>query len=104
MKAHEDGHLTAETCYDLIMPDKSLLSAVGQIKMTKSQQNRRNTNINRVQVLLYYWAVNATPRLSYPGKETRYPFRGVWMGPRAGLDGWGKSRPHLNSISGRSNQ
>ena len=72
--------------------------------MTKSQQNRRNTNINGAQVLLYYWAVNTTPRPSYPGKETRYPFTGGWIGPRAGLDGCGKSHPHRNSIPGWSSQ
>ena len=26
-------------------------------------------------------------------KDTRYPFTGGWVGPRAGLDGYGKSRP-----------
>ena len=33
-----------------------------------------------------------------PGK-TRYPFTGGWVGPRAGLDGCGKSRPCRVSIS-----
>jgi hypothetical protein len=28
---------------------------------------------------------------------------GGWVGPRADLDGCGKSRPHQNSISGPSN-
>ena len=27
---------------------------------------------------------------------------GGWVGPRAGLDGCGKSRPHLDSIPGLS--
>jgi len=33
-----------------------------------------------------------------PGKEIRYPLQGGWMGPRASLDGFGKSRPYRDSI------
>jgi hypothetical protein len=36
-----------------------------------------------------------------PGK-TGYPFIGSWVGPRAGLDGGGKSRSHRDSIPGPS--
>jgi hypothetical protein len=36
------------------------------------------------------WVVFAPPA---PGKETRYPFIGGRVGPRAGLDGHRKSRP-----------
>jgi len=32
-----------------------------------------------------------------PWKESRYPFIGSWVGPRAGLDGWG-SFTHQDSI------
>jgi len=35
----------------------------------------------------------AVPRLSTPGKETSTHCTGGWVGPRAGLDGCGKSRP-----------
>ena len=28
---------------------------------------------------------------------------GSWLGPSAGLDGYGKSRPHPDSITGPSN-
>jgi hypothetical protein len=34
-----------------------------------------------------------------PGK-TRYPLLEGWVGPRAGLDGCGKSRPYWDSIPG----
>ena len=39
----------------------------------------------------------SSPRLGCfsPEKETRYPFYGDWVRPRAGLDGCGNSRPPL---------
>jgi hypothetical protein len=33
-----------------------------------------------------------------PGKSAGALFIGGWVGPRAGLDGWGKSRLHRDSI------
>jgi hypothetical protein len=36
------------------------------------------------------------------GKRSCTYFRGGWVGPRAGLDGCGKSRPHLDWIPGPS--
>jgi len=48
--------------------------------------------------LLEGWVVNARPRLLYPlERPGTYCIRG-WVGPRVGLDGCGKSRPHLVSI------
>jgi len=35
-----------------------------------------------------------------PPGNTRYPFIGGWVGPRVGLDGCGKSRPHRDLIPG----
>ena len=35
-----------------------------------------------------------------PPEKTRYPFMGGWVGPKAGLDGCGKSRPRRDSIPG----
>jgi hypothetical protein len=35
-----------------------------------------------------------------PGKRTGILCIGGWVGPRAGLDGCGKSRPHRDSIAG----
>jgi hypothetical protein len=41
------------------------------------------------------WVVNATPRPLYPRERNPVPtVLGGWMGPRDGLDGCGKSRPH----------
>jgi hypothetical protein len=39
------------------------------------------------------WVVNATPRPLYP-RERPGTHTGGWVGPRAGLDGCGKPRPH----------
>jgi hypothetical protein len=48
------------------------------------------------------WVVNATPRPLYPRERPgTYCIRG-WVGLRVGLDGCGKSRPHLDSIPGLS--
>jgi hypothetical protein len=37
-----------------------------------------------------------------PGKRTGTHFTKGWVGPRAGLDGYGKSRLHRDSIPGPS--
>ena len=37
-----------------------------------------------------------------PGKRPATNCIGGWVGPRAGLDGYGKSRPHRDSIPGPS--
>ena len=39
------------------------------------------------------WVVNATPRPLYPGERPGTHYIGDWVGPRAGLDGCGKSLP-----------
>ena len=39
------------------------------------------------------WVVNATPRPLYPQERPGAHCIGGWVGPRAGLDGCGKSRP-----------
>jgi len=44
------------------------------------------------------WVVNATPRLHYPRERPDTLCIGGWVGPRAGLEGCGKSRPHRDSI------
>jgi hypothetical protein len=39
------------------------------------------------------WVVNATSQQLYPREKPGTHCIGVWVGPRAGLDGCGKSRP-----------
>jgi hypothetical protein len=39
------------------------------------------------------WVVNATPWLPYLRERPGTHFMGCWVGPRAGLDKCGKSRP-----------
>ena len=46
--------------------------------------------------------VSTTPRPLYPWKRPGTHCTGSWVVPRAGLDGWGKSRLYRNSIPGRS--
>jgi hypothetical protein len=42
------------------------------------------------------------PAVLPPGKRSDTHFIGDWVRPRAGLDGYGKSRPHRDSIPGLS--
>ena len=41
------------------------------------------------------WVINATPRQLYPQERPGTHCIGDWVGPRAVLDGCGKSRPPL---------
>jgi hypothetical protein len=50
----------------------------------------------------WVWVVDATLRPRYPRERPNTHCIGEWMGPRAGLDGCGKSRPHQDSIPGPS--
>jgi len=44
------------------------------------------------------WVINATPRLLYCRKRPSIHCIGGWVGPRAGLDWCGKSRPHQHKM------
>jgi hypothetical protein len=46
------------------------------------------------------WVVNATPLPLYPREWPGTHCIGGWVGPRAGLDGCGKSRLHMDSTPG----
>jgi len=50
------------------------------------------------------WGGWSTPRPSHftPGKTWYWYCIGGWVGPRVGLDGCGKPRPHRDSIPGTS--
>ena len=48
------------------------------------------------------WVVNATPRLLYPWEWPGTPCIGGGVGPKASLDGCGKSRLHRDSMLERS--
>ena len=47
------------------------------------------------------WVVNATPRPLKPSESPGTCCIGGWVGPRAGLDGCGKSRLHRDSFPDR---
>ena len=51
--------------------------------------------------LRWGWVVSTTSRPLYPWERPGTHCIGGWVGPRAGLDGCGKSRPHRDSISDR---
>jgi hypothetical protein len=44
------------------------------------------------------WVVNATPRPLYPRERPGTHCVRGWLGPKAGLDGFGKTRPKRESI------
>ena len=48
------------------------------------------------------WVVSIKPRPIYPRERPGTHCTGGWVGPRTGLDGCGKSRPHRDSIFGPS--
>jgi hypothetical protein len=48
------------------------------------------------------WVVKATARPLCPRERHGTHYTGGWVGPRAGLDGCGKSRPHRDSIPRQS--
>jgi hypothetical protein len=48
------------------------------------------------------WVVSTTPRPLYPREILGTHCTGGWVGPRAGLDGHGKSTFHRDSIPGPS--
>ena len=44
------------------------------------------------------WVVSTTPRPLYPLERPGSHCTGGWVGPRAGMDGCGKSQLHRDSI------
>jgi hypothetical protein len=51
--------------------------------------------VGLLYLYLYWmeWVVNATPRPLYPHERSVTHYIGGWIGPRAGLDGYGKISP-----------
>jgi hypothetical protein len=47
------------------------------------------------------WVISAKHQLLYPREKPGTHCIGGWVGPRADLDGCGKSRPDRDSIPGR---
>ena len=46
------------------------------------------------------WLVNVTPQQRYPPERPGTPCMGGWVDPRAGVNGYGKSRLIRDSILG----
>jgi len=56
-------------------------------------EQRYSPTLSLTSALDWGWVVNATPRPLYPWERACTHCIGGWMGPRAGLDRCGKSRP-----------
>ena len=66
----------------------------------RSNGKGKGSPYNRPRRLRRGWVVSTTPRPLYPRERPGTHCTGGWVGPRAGLDGCGKSRPHRDSIPG----
>jgi hypothetical protein len=73
---------------------------------TKAQRGSKGTALLFHHGARWGWVVNATHRPlppPPPRKRADTHFTGGWLGPRAVLDGYGKSPPPRDSIPGPSN-
>jgi len=70
-------------------------------KATKAQRGSRGIAVSLTSVLDGVGGQRHAPADLPPGKPGTHCIGG-WVGPRAGLDGCGKSRPHRDSIPGPS--
>ena len=75
-----------------------------KVKVTLEQATKaqRWSTLSLTSALDRGRVVNATPRPLHPRERPGTHCIGGWVGPRAGLDGCGKSRPHRDSIPGPS--
>jgi len=69
--------------------------------------------LDREQSQLYFflylgggqgWVVNAVPKPLHPRENPGTHYTGGWVDHKAGMDGFKKSRTHLNSIPESSSQ
>ena len=84
---------------------------LARINLYSAPWNRPRRPRGRVEVQFYSffnlgarwgWVPNATSRPLYPQERPATHCTGGWVGPRAGLNGCGKSGPHRDSIPGPS--
>ena len=71
-------------------------------KFGAETQAKTNTVFKQSALALgsrWRWVVNATPRPLYPRERPGAHCTGCWVGPRADLEGCGKSRTHQDSSS-----
>ena len=66
------------------------------------RESRYSSALSLTSALDGRWVVNATLRPLYPRKRQGTNCIGGWVGPRAGLDGCGKSHLQRDSIPGPS--
>ena len=82
------------------IPRLQLKVKVPAIQATKARRVGRGIAITnlRPRHWRWGWGVITTPQPLYPRERPGTHCTGGWVGPRAGLDGCGKSRPHRYSI------
>jgi len=79
-----------------------------KVNFTPKQSTKAQKGSSGITLLFFnfgaIWGGKSTPlpRPLYPRERPGTHCIGGWVGPRAGLDGCGKSRPHRDSIPGPS--
>ena len=70
--------------------------------MDGTDGNRGMSVLSLTSALRRGWVVKTESRSLYPQEWSGTHCTEDWVDPRAGLDGYGKSRPHRDSIPGTS--
>jgi len=70
---------------------------------SRGGSERYSSTLSLTSALVGVGGQRHAPAALPPGKRPDTHCIGGWVGPRAGLDGFGKSRPHRDSIPGPSN-
>ena len=81
---------------------KNLKFTLEQATKARRGSEMHSSTLSLTSTLDLEWVVNATPRPLYPREMLVTHCTGGWVGPRAGLDGCGKSCPHRDSVPGPS--
>ena len=91
----EKSVLTSQIFTKLALPNKHLLQQTSQTERKNMERKREGKVQPKTsdEGVRCGWAVNATPRRLYTWKRPGVHPTGSWVGPWAGLNGCGKSRP-----------
>jgi hypothetical protein len=71
-----------------------------KLKFILEAARKAQSGSRGIALLFVEWVVSATLRPLYPQGKHGTLCIGVWVGPRSGLVGCGKPRPHRDSIPG----
>jgi len=100
-------HLSSDIVTQTIPKTSGTFNRINvQVKLTLEQATKAQRGSRGIALCnlgtRWEWVVNATPRPLYPRERPGTHCTGGWVCLRAGLDGYGKSRPHRDSIPGTS--